>query len=148
MNINFRFFLKSGQKLRYFFEIYLTLKSLESRLFTVRPKRTKKRTMGGHLPHPPPCQIGWPQLELFCPHWCARKNHQLVLLEMLEDVLRSWYVMIWWILTVRLLGGFAVAPTQKWWKKCSTAKSFIPKELTSYKICILIKKAFWEHIFF
>jgi hypothetical protein len=42
-----------------------------------------------------------------------------------------------WTYLSPLLGGFAVAPTQKWWKKCSTAQSFIRKEATSYKICIL-----------
>ena len=87
----FAILFEDGTKIKISSEIYQPLKSLESLLFTVRPKRTKKKTMGGPLHHPPPCQIGWPQLELFCPHWCARKNHQLVSLEMLEDVLRSWY---------------------------------------------------------
>ena len=43
-----------------------------------------------------------------------------------------------WTYLSSLLGGFAVVPTQKWWKKCSTAQSFIRKEATSYKICILV----------
>ena len=49
-----------------------------------------------------------------------------------------------WTYLSSLLGGFAVAPTQKWWKKCSTAQSFIGKEVTSYKICILVVISPWN----
>ena len=52
-----------------------------------------------------------------------------------------------WTYLSSLLGGFAVAPTQKWWKKCSTAQSFIPKEVTSYKICILINILYFSILF-
>ena len=53
------------------------------------------------------------------------------------DFVRSYFLMNKtlgsWTYLSSLLGGFAVAPTQK----CSTAQSFIRKEATSYKICIL-----------
>ena len=43
-----------------------------------------------------------------------------------------------WTYLSSLLGGFAVAPAQKLWKKCLTAQSFIRKEVTSYKIHTLV----------
>ena len=54
----FAILFEDGTKIKISSEIYQPLKSLESLLFTVRPKRTKKRMMGGPLRHPPPCQIG------------------------------------------------------------------------------------------
>ena len=37
-----------------------------------------------------------------------------------------------------LLGGCNSKPTQKWWWICSTAQSFIRKEVSSYKIHTLV----------
>ena len=47
-----------------------------------------------------------------------------------------------WTYFSSILGGFAVATTQKWWKKCSTDQSFILKEATPHKICILGSQIF------